>query len=226
MWAVHEGHLAHRGSGVVDPLYFHCPLGGEFEFSYDAYLSADSQLATGYGGLTFQTMQAGSRLFISASPSDQISRPPLLENRNGWNHVVLKATPKSIRLSVNGHIVYHDRAPGQSSPWLTLSTAGTWPVMKNFRLTGATTVPREVRIVDGERLDGWSGAIFAAEFCHRGCKKQSPLRICGTRTATIWEPRAKREPRTPPNQKRIDWRAESGVLEGRLDPLATTAHRA
>src|SRR5206468_658226 len=148
----------HSGTGS---LIFNRPLAGEFEFSFESYSSAESRSGVGYGGLLHAPSYAGGPVTISsASPGGQTNRHAAVENRTGWNRVKMQVSPERIRFHINDRLTYEDPSPSRTSPWLVLSVFGTSPVVKNVRLTGKPRIPNEVRIIDGDRLDGWSAGFF------------------------------------------------------------------
>src|SRR5262249_32779014 len=142
LWVTHDGHLVHRGAGAADLLYLRYPLAGEFQISYDTLRSPESHIGLAYG---------------QSYPNGRLD---VLENKTGRNHVTLDVSPKSVRIAVNGHPPYDDGSPSQPSPWLAIHAHSEWPVLKNFRLRGAPTIPAEVRLVERDRLDGWYGAYY------------------------------------------------------------------
>ncbi|HEY2412465.1 MAG TPA: DUF1583 domain-containing protein [Pirellulaceae bacterium] len=223
-WIVHDGHLFHSTGCENDALFFKQPLEGEFEFSYDTYTASYSLCHLAYGGVEFgAATYNGPQQIASISQHEQVQRPGQLEAQDAWNHVTLRVNPDSIRYFVNGHLVYEDRSPSRTSPWLHLQAqSDRAPAMKNLQLTGKPIVPSEVKLIEGDQLDGWNAGFYNENLPQR-LRKTEPATDAASERGPYYGYNAAGDyvlidPNAP---KVIDWQAAAGVLEGRSDPNAS-----
>ena len=65
-------------------------------------------------------------------------------------------TSNTATMSVNLHPIWVESNGIQTSPWLGLTSRGdSRPLFRNFKVTGHPTIPRSVRLSDGELLRSW-----------------------------------------------------------------------
>jgi hypothetical protein len=64
---------------------------------------------------------------------------------------------------VNGQKVFSEPVPADADPWLAFEARvpQATDVMRNVRIIGNPTVPREINLTAGAGLQGWSGAYYA-----------------------------------------------------------------
>jgi tetratricopeptide (TPR) repeat protein len=214
LWTAHEGHLLYVTGQWYDQLYFRYPLTGDFEFTFES--KSDERFSppsAAYAGLV-ASFGADASVHPVAN-HERANRPPLPVNSDGWNRTSVRFGPGGVRFAVNGHLLYEDTDSSRSSPWLHVQTAVEHrSVLRNVRITGQPIIPREVPLVERDRLEGW--------LCAGG---RLPPRI------SLKEPRDRQQdyygvtydedgqPIRQQNQT-PDWIASAGELTGRLDPAA------
>lgn len=227
-WTVHDGYLFHATGCENDGLFFNVPLEGEFEFSYDEYTANYSVCHVGYGGTEFGAASySGPQQITSVSHHEQIQRPGQLAAQDAWNRIKLQVRPNGIRYLVNDHLVYEDTVPSRTSPWLLLRVQGERaPAMKNLQLTGKPTVPQEIKLIDGDQLEGWNASFYGENLPQRLRKIEPASDSTSERGAAYGYNAAGDYVLIDPNAPKIpDWQAENGVLTGRDDPATSPRTR-
>ncbi len=212
VWVAHSGLVAHAAGSANDRLFLKMPLTGEFEFSCEFYSGGGSHGGLGYAGLMMSSSQWGGSIAVVAG-HDAVNRAIPAMRHEGWNRLDVRASPQRVQFVVNGHAVFEDAAPSPTSPWLCLAAPGESRLkIRNFQLRGSPQVPRDVRLVEGDRFDGWV-PLFADRL---------PLRIskAEARPEYLYE-----EPYDPYGGTRRrnltpDWTAVGGELAAQADPLA------
>ncbi len=210
-WLVHEGHLRQIAGQAAQSLVLRYPLAGEFELSLEARAEG-GRLAVGYAGLT--SFCEGQFHLSSVAQSDRVLRTALLRGGGGWERITVRVNPHSTRWYVNEHLAYSDDDPSRGSPWLFFQTLGNGrPAIRNLRLTGQPTIPRELALLDRDRLEGW--VAFGGRLPPRLSLKEpvNPRQYNEYYDPYDGTPRSAVLPV-------YDWTAVDGVLSGRLDPLA------
>src|SRR5207237_1320306 len=123
--------------------------------------------------------------------------------------------PGKVRCRVNGRVFYEDADAGPTSPWLALfSSRERHTVYRNLHLTGDPRIPREVRLLSGDRLEGWAGTLYGDSLPPRlklrepnaGEEDEQDPRYYG------YPGRQQRKSTAPPE---YDWKAKDGELVGR-----------
>ena len=208
----HVGHLAGFEHGL---LYFEYPLTGEFEFSAEGYHGPWAESDLGYGGIVVeaQIMQLGT-LIWPLGLAEQLRRPDPVEYGDVFNRLQVKVSNGAMRYLVNGHLVYEDAQSSPTAPWLYFyAHYPRHTAFKNIRLTGKPTIPREVRLTHGDRLEGWVSAFYN--------QSQPPRR-------TLNEPRLPDPFAASPAQDSpavYDWESREGVIHGRFDATTSPERR-
>jgi tetratricopeptide (TPR) repeat protein len=229
-WVELDGHLAHvppaaggrNLSGVPgaepDPyaLFFDLPLTGTFEVSVDAFIGTDHGAGLGYGGLVMEPSARMPNQFwnngiprIYPSSNMWTTGRHVLINREcrylvheAFNRLTVRVEPAKVRYLVNGHLFFEDVDPSATSPWILLAAGtGLAAQFRDVAIAGTPTIPREVRLVQGDRLEGWR-AVYAA---------MSPPRRKGsgdTYNQAMFDMQSQ-DPEDYP------WHARDGVLHGR-----------
>src|SRR5262249_11375720 len=158
LWLANEGLIEHVTGCGYDQLFFNYPLTGTFEFSCDVMQGQFSQADVGYGGLVLMPQAWLGTIDVAAvTQQDRITRTIAKDPSQGWHATDVKVTPRSIQFFHDGQLRFEDIAPSSTSPWLHLAALDQRQAqIRNLELRGKPEIPREVRLIDGDRLDGWT----------------------------------------------------------------------
>lgn len=214
VWAASRGVVAHVAEAGGDRLAFDYPLTGEFELTFEA-----SRGASGDAFGTYATL-----LSIPATVTDYGSNDSEGQRtQRTWKHtryedfdrVTIRVAPGSHRLYLNGHLMMDDDDPSPTVPWLTLGANGDHhAAWRNFRLKGNPTVPREVKLVQADRLEGWASAL-ANDSVMQHQKPKPP-----GASLSLGESYRYGRSEASTNPEDYDWSAQDGVIQGRKLPAS------
>jgi lipopolysaccharide biosynthesis regulator YciM len=233
LWLNHEGLIAHVAGHDHAYLLFDYPLTGTFEFSMEGFIGWFAESGITHNGLALDIFDqnAGGSVF-PVGQSEIISSRVRLTRSESFNRVTVQATPGKVRYLVNGHLYYEDDDPSTTSPWLGLFTAKTrQTVWRSLSLSGQPVIPREVRLSQGDRLEGWISNFYAESQPPRRTEESTDQWGNANRVATTvlarrpgrgGVPRSKK-PRAAIKLDDYDWAAADGVLHGRRIVPGTTA---
>ena len=205
-WIVQEGHIVHLAGAGDDLLYFAYPLTGEFEFTVDAFKGPWAETDAGYGGIVVNSQGSSSRTSVwSTGGHESVNLPKALHREaNTFGTVTVKVADGKMQYILNNHVVYEEELSG-TSPWITLFTEfGRETTFRNPRFTGTPTIPREVVLVNGDRMDGWNCSFFAESQPRHRIMAQTPKS-----ENDVISHYQRQEP------AEHDWRAQDGLLLGR-----------
>lgn len=205
-WVVQEGHIAHLTGSGSDLLYFAYPLTGEFEFKVDAYDGAWTETDAGYGGITVEAQINNGTTVWSNGGHESIRHPKAMTRvANGYfGNVTIKVANGTMQYVLNNHVVYEEKLSG-TSPWVTLYTfSPRSTTFRNPRFVGTPTIPREVTLVNGDRMDGWNTTFFT--------ETQPRRRIMAMKPKSENDSLSYQQRDEPAE---FDWRADDGLLIGR-----------
>lgn len=164
LWQPIEDHIAHLSGADADALLFRYPLQGDFEFHCDMQsdggISSDGALI--YGGLQFRANSANAEFLVRGVDAGQVTK-------HSWPFIHVTARPtfnrlsvmtsSSLKVAVNLHPTWTDTSVSRTSPWLGLSSLdGNRSLFRNLKLSGAPSIPRAVRMSDGDLLRGWQSS--------------------------------------------------------------------
>ncbi len=181
-------------------------------------------LQAGYAGLVCAPLgDTAQTMVYPVSQDDRITRPALPENREGWNRIGVKVTPAGVAFFMNGHMIYKDADYSRTSPWLHLFVKQERvSTIRNLRLTGNLAVPREVTLIEADRLDGWMCRYFNERVPSRLAPKEpkppATARLGGAASSAALPAAVSGVAGAPASPPRNDWQAADGVLSGRSDP--------
>ena len=161
-WMLHEDLLGFLGGREFDLLYFDYPLTGDFEFTFE---SLDGRWEEGnacYGGLVFEALHGFMPPWIwPVGLPEWLIQPEVPKRQGEFNAVRLEVRPDRIRCFVNDKLTLETEEPSAASPWLALylpqSRRG---IFRNPRLQGHPRIPRDVRLTDGDHLEGWISRFY------------------------------------------------------------------
>ncbi|HVX15288.1 MAG TPA: DUF1583 domain-containing protein [Pirellulales bacterium] len=203
-WSVDGRQAVYTGGGGSDHLIFDYPLSGTFEVSADLLDNTWGEANLGYGGVCVEANTTGPLDVWPVGHHEQIRRTAGSFIRRGdYNHYTVRVSPEAVGFFINGHLVYRDDAPSPCAPWLDLfSHCERRTAFRNLRISGSPTIPRQVELVRGDRLDGWLANFYGE-----------------SQPARLYEPKANNTTgnyylfgdRTFYN---YDWRAAEGILRG------------
>lgn len=161
-WWIGAGdRLAHLSGANLDPLTFHWPVTGTFQFSFEAPASIARPPVACYGGL-HQTLQTGSdpKATLGFGPSRAIEPADLLPD--GWIRYTVKVTPENVRYLAGDRLLFEDERPQAGQPWLSLVVRDSHRIpFRNPRWSGQPTIPREIALLpsdtgQNETIPGWT----------------------------------------------------------------------
>ncbi len=211
-WSIHDQSLLPLcNSEFGNGLYWRYPIEGTFQLEFEAHSEELAEAQIGYAGLVVQPQHWSNRVSIqSLSQNETVARGAPITSAGGWpNRYRVEVSPERVRYFVNEHLVYDDPDPSRANPWLLIGALDQRrAALRNFRLSGAPKVLPEVRLIDGNRVDGWSAPQN---------EKIEP-RLSLREPPPPPDPNSRRQADTRP----ADWFAEAGVLQARLAPGGQT----
>ncbi|MFV1963987.1 MAG: DUF1583 domain-containing protein [Pirellulaceae bacterium] len=205
-WVVQEGQIAHLTGAGSDLLYFAYPVTGDFEFTVDAYKGAWAETDVGYGGIVVETQRFGSRMTVWSTGGHESHAMPQPLRRKGemFGTVTIQVLDGRMRHILNNHIIYEEEL-SDTSPWITLFADCTRSTtFRNPRFTGSPTIPREVLLVNDDRMDGWNTSHFG--------ESQPRHRLMAQKPKSENDSLAYQQREEPAE---FDWRVQDGILIGR-----------
>ncbi len=212
-WVIQEGHIAHLTGPGSDLLYFAYPLTGEFEFTVDAFGGAWAETDVGYNGVIVEG-QDGSRAKVWSVGAHEsfYSGSTLRREKESFGTVKIKVAGGKMQYILNNHVCHEEELTG-TSPWITLYTDYMRPTtFRNPRFTGVPTIPREVLLVNGNRMDGWN--------CSFTGDAQPRHRLMAQKPKSENDSIARYQRDEP---KEFGWRAQDGLLLGRAEDIFPSA---
>ena len=159
--------------------------------------------------------------------------PWALSRSLGFNRLTIHVEPTNVRYLVNGHLFYEDNDPSSTSPWLGLLTNrernSAW---RNLKIQGEAKIPREVRLSQGDRLEGWVPSFYSETMPPRRTEQRTDqygnvTQVALSRGAAGSNAKsASRKSNGPVVLDDFDWAAQDGVIHGRrVFPNANAATR-
>lgn len=208
-WIVDGNQAVHVGGAASDHLIFDYPLTGTFEVSAELLDGGWAEANFGYGGLCFEAFAySKSATVYPVGRHEQLQRKLFSARRGAFNRYTLQVEPAGFRLLINGQQAYHETDPSSAAPWLALFTSRERrTAFRNLQIKGQPTIPRQVKLVQGDRLDGWLSDYY---------NESQPARIYRSD-----ESNGQSGYYRFGNALRLqdfDWRADDGVLHGRRAP--------
>ena len=207
-WVEHENHIVHLTGPKEDLLYLAFPLTGNFEFSVDSFMGDWSEGEVGYGGIVVKAHQYGSRAKIwSVDDKEEFYRQDGPERgRERYDRIKVQVRDGKALHYLNNHLIYEDHLTG-NNPWLLLYADGqNTTTFRNFSITGNPVIPREVALINDDRMDGWNTKYFDEDQPRKRLMAEKPE---DDRYVTQQQ---EREP------SEFDWEAKDGVLIANAHP--------
>ncbi len=162
VWAIRNGVARQAAGSEADPLVFRYPLSGSFDLVVDAWDGSYAESYPGFNGLSYEAAawnkKAGT-FELGHWGSGEIPFP----NKRGeaYNTFRIRVRPDEVRCFVNGDEMHVDTAATAGAPFFTLNcffSRSGW--FRAARIEGDPVIPREVPLLDGDRLDGWVEYFF------------------------------------------------------------------
>lgn len=206
-WTVRDGAIHHLCGPEQSFLYFRYPLTGTFEIAVEGYSGNFADAAAAYGGLGFEALNPTEKPRVwSVGEHDGLACERVAFQTDRYNALSIEVRPEAVRYLANGELVYEDPDPSPASPWFALVARGdrttSW---RNLQITGRPEIPREVRLCEADRLDGWTALHFDTFGFHGG---HLPKRLSATEVAS---PDAAR---SVSRARAYEWSARDGVILG------------
>ena len=203
LWTESEGIVSHIAGPQSQYLLFDYPLTGKFEVSADAFIGGWAEGQLGYAGLVFAPEQGGT--VFPVGHGETLSRPFHFARSTSYNRTTIQVEPGKLRVLVNGHLFHEESDPGSNSPWLAFySGRERQTAFRNLAITGSPEIPREVRLVRDDRLEGWACGFYN--------ETQPPRRTVGQ---TRQDNQGQMIPVAIGDLAQYDWYARDGVILGR-----------
>jgi hypothetical protein len=140
------------------------------------------------------------------SLAETVTRTVPADGRKWWNRYRVQVSPEVIRFYCNDHLVYEENEPSVTSPWLHLISLNQRRTnFRNLKFTGTPQIPRDVKLITGNRLDGWGSTMGSTMTPRISLREPKPAQA--SRVAS------RAQPSEPVS---YDWYAEDGVLHGRF----------
>lgn len=217
-WFEQEGHLCHLCGPGSDLMFLDYPLTGTFEFSVDCYAGGWGEGNVTYGGLQFDALHMGQGATIRpAGGQESLPRAHKFMRSNAFNRVTIQVEPNKLRCLINGKPWYEEKDPSLTSPWLGLFTnRERQTFFRNFSFKGTPQIPREVSLVQVDRLEGWISNFYNESQPPRLTLGQNQRQYQYDEDGNaIPVPQVTRDK----NPDAYDWSATEGVLYGRRTGL-------
>ncbi|MBS0203478.1 MAG: DUF1583 domain-containing protein [Planctomycetes bacterium] len=160
-WIALDDRIGHVCSPWVDHLVFAYPLRGTFEISCESFNGLWSEANVGFGGLMFEAWNQGSsrNQVFPINAHESLLGPKAMEFRNQFNRVTIRVAPDYLEALGNNDVLLEDFSPSTTSPFLLLRT--TWlSAFRKLRILGEVTIPREVSLLSGRRMEGWMTSYY------------------------------------------------------------------
>ena len=179
------------------------PLAGDFKFSCELLRSAD----VSFGGTMVWSMKAVNQNKISVDSvagHDAITQPVKVPRVKGsFGKLTIEVADGVLSQKFGGKVIYQEKLAG-TYPWLLLHTSSSQlSVWRNPVFEGQPVVPKEVQLVIGDRMEGWSGDN-ESQISFRKKSQPKPK-----------SPDAEQPKELTPEE--YDWHAKEGVLYGKAD---------
>ncbi len=200
-WVEHEGRIAHLSGPEVSPLYFDYPLQGDFELTVDGYVGAGAEAAMQYGRFLFEPCWRNRKAcLLAVGERESVDCPEITPLPGQVHRFVIRVSPQAVTYLLDDQLVYEDKQPSPTTPWLALVGRGTRrTAWCNLRLTGNPRIPPDVCLIHDQRMDGWMSPLF---------RESLPRQILVSQTGAS---SATNRPASTPNYA---WYALDGILHG------------
>ena len=161
-WVERDNMLVHLSGPEVSPLYFDCPLVGEFAVSVDAYVGTAHEAAVQYGRIVCEPLgQADKARVLTIGERESIEAPILKCTRDGSIDWRSASHPRRSLISAMARpCLKMPSRVRRLRGWLCSARCTRKTAWCNLQLTGNPQIPREVSLIQGDRMDGWMSPLY------------------------------------------------------------------
>ncbi|WP_158265343.1 DUF1583 domain-containing protein [Blastopirellula marina] len=208
-WAKMDQSVVQLNGPAQSWLQLDYPIQGDFTFSFDAFHGSGQVGGIGYGGATVNSLSSsGGTFVIYTSGAELLQRNSAnVQGTPSYERFTIQRKEDTFQCLLNGYTVYEEKTL-DTSPWLMLVTSGGHGTsFRNFHMSGNPVVPKEVRLIAGNRMDGWNTQLYS---------ESQPRRHLMAEPAPSRNSSLARQQQQEP--KEFDWKVEEGVLLGRPLP--------
>jgi hypothetical protein len=169
-WAAHDEYLRCLTDTAESSLVFDYPLLGSGDLSVDLFREGVWG-SIGYGGISVTSYG------VSVPPRgiyrDRAAVFPALAIDRTVSPLVKRSLPGDVsrwtlhveagknQVLCNGELIYEIPPPSPAAPWPALyAWSPAQAVFRGFSLSGDWRIPREVALVQGDRLTGWTSGFY------------------------------------------------------------------
>ena len=206
-WVIHHGQAHATGAARANLLAFRYPLTGSFSAEI---VASDGNRKEGhalFGGLIREQFPWNRIFRLRDLGGERGGQQPAPWLSGGDQRVRFEVSPERVVTRIGGRVMHVDDDPPTASPFLALAvTDGRRGWFRAVRISGEPTIPAEVDLIAGGRLDGWF----------------SPL---GSRPGPRAELRDDRARRRAANGPAHPWEVRDGELRSTVGTGHLTHHR-
>jgi hypothetical protein len=161
-WFSHEDHVMHLAGSGDDLLFFKYPLTGDYEFTVETQTG-------GRPGTDGGVVLVGPGFDISLANPTPNPRPMPTDGHfvgdPEFTRFTISSAAGRAKLSSGGRIIWASESIASSLPWIALTASGDRnPIFRNLKLSGAASIPRLVKMTDGDSLAGWTQRRIAEQY--------------------------------------------------------------
>ncbi|MEQ1824309.1 MAG: DUF1583 domain-containing protein [Pirellula sp.] len=194
-WYVSEGRLNYLAGLGADTLYFKYPLEGDFEVSVESSFPVSGSL--GFGGCLLQDSQVASQ---SGGESIYQYIPRTPDASTDTKAMSMRSSIQKQAFTIDHREIYSE-GNSKTSPWIALSAPrGNMASFRNVSIYGSPVIPRSVKLLDSDSMDGWNCTFF-----NETRFKKRLMAVQATENDSNYYTQ-QREPTT------FDWAIKDGVL--------------
>ncbi|MGC1272146.1 MAG: DUF1581 domain-containing protein, partial [Planctomycetaceae bacterium] len=157
VWVLRKGVARQAAGSESDTLAFRYPLAGSFDVIVDAWDGSYAESFPGFNGLSYEAYawnKKAAAYELGHWGGGEASFPN--KQAESYNTYRIRVRPGEVRCFVNGDEMHVDTAATAAAPFLTLNcffSRSGW--FRGAKIEGDPVIPREVHLLDGDRLDGW-----------------------------------------------------------------------
>ena len=206
-WVSQNDQIVQLSGHNASWLQWNYPLLGDFTLSFDAFRGNWSEGYFGYAGVVIDPMNSSRTPIVFTNGAEKFDRKTsLAKNEPSFNRIEIRKKGDQCQYVCDGYVIFEEKL-SDTSPWLMLATYGPRVTSyRNFHIEGDPQVPSEVRLISGDRMDGWSCSFFGeSQPRHHLMAEPSPQN----------NSYLSRQQQEEPTE--FDWRAKDDILVGRAN---------